>query len=355
MTVGGNSYFGGNIYVQGSATTTDSLFVGGYASSTLGLLTQGSGHYGGTLTVDGSVGIGTTTPQSNLSISGTTGIRLDYPSSDIPGYLNVSDLGGLFYSSNVNPSDAVASTTKPQWRYFFSQRDDAFGIQRSPAGTTWPPADLFRISSTGNVGIGITSPTSTLDILGTLNVSSNATTSGRLVVGSANPTNNYGNLWVGAGTGAAYFNGGVTTTDSFYSLGFASTTLGLFTQGNLGVGGTLRVDGNATTSSRLVVGSTNPTNNFGKLWVGGDIYSSGSASTTGSLYVGGQVGIGSATNIVGKLTVNSLAADGAGAYSNGLPQLIIFYCRLAAAMSVLGRRVRNRHYILRVDQLELEV
>ena len=55
----------GDLYVQdgveidgglwaSSATTTDSLFIGGYASSTSGLFTQGSGWFGGDLTVGGN-------------------------------------------------------------------------------------------------------------------------------------------------------------------------------------------------------------------------------------------------------------------------------------------------------------
>jgi len=120
-------------------------------------------------------------------------------------------------------------------------------------------------------------------------------------------------------TGTSTFSGGVTTTDSIYAGGYASTTGGLYTQGSghyggnltvVGSGlftGNLNVGGNATTSGRTVLGTTNPTNNFGKLWVGGDIYNSGSASTTGSLYVGGQVGIGTVTPAY-KLAVNSTDA-----------------------------------------------
>ena len=48
-----------------NVSTTDTLYVGGTASSTGGLFTQGNLHIGGTSTFDGNVGIGTSTPANN--------------------------------------------------------------------------------------------------------------------------------------------------------------------------------------------------------------------------------------------------------------------------------------------------
>jgi len=52
--------------------------------------------------------------------------------------------------------------------------------------------------------------------------------------------------------------------------------------------GNLTIDGNATTTGKLVLGTTNPTTNA-MFWLGGDSYTSGNATTTGSLRVGNQV------------------------------------------------------------------
>lgn len=42
----------------------------------------------------------------------------------------------------------------------------------------------------------------------------------------------------------------------------------------------------ATSSDRLVLGTTNPTNDLGLLWIGGDSYTSGNTTTTGNLWIG---------------------------------------------------------------------
>ena len=217
------------------------------------------------------------------------------------------------------------------------------------ASSTIPVFDKNLILNLFSGGVSSTWATST-----NLYVGANATTTNRLVVGSTNPTNNWGGLWVG---GNSWFNGSATTTgvltvneyatttggfftqssgwfgqsatsskslyvgsqlnvattspwagyefaltgnqvltgnlfglgfgqfnnvsttDTLYAGGYASTTGGLFTQSNL------RVGGNATTTNRLVVGSVNPTNNYGSLWVGGNAWFNGVATTTKSFWI----------------------------------------------------------------------
>ena len=135
---------------------------------------------------------------------------------------------------------------------------------------------------------------------GDLTVDKNATTSNWLnigttdVVGLLGSTIGAGDLFIGRNattTGNLTVSGttnlaSASTTGSLYVGAYASSTLGLFTQGSGHFGGDLIVDGNATTSGRLILGTTNPTNNYGKLWVGGDIYISGNATTTGNFTVG---------------------------------------------------------------------
>ncbi len=73
-----------------------------------------------------------------------------------------------------------------------------------------------------------------------------------MVVGSTNPTTD-DILWVGGNA---------------FLTGYASSTTGLYTQGDGHIGGDLTIDGSATTTSRLVIGAGNPTNDD-LLWVGG--------------------------------------------------------------------------------------
>ena len=177
-----------------SATTTDSLSVGGYASSTGGLFTQGNGHFGGNATTTGSfsanelfvggytditatstnirggmivdsttlmvnanenrVGIGTVTPHSILEVFG--------PSNQIEVNTTASDAAIQFSNNSVK-----------QWRLRNDNLDTTGGggsanslILTDSANAvvmTWQPTTL-------NVGIGLTNPADKLDVNGNIRV-----------------------------------------------------------------------------------------------------------------------------------------------------------------------------------------
>jgi hypothetical protein len=211
--------------------------------------------------------------------------------------------------------------------------------------------NVILANTVGKVGIGLFTPTSTLSINNSLavwggtsdvfsvNALGNATTSGRLVVGSTNPTTN-DNLYV---NGTAYLTGNATTTGHlaatggnsdqwntayswgnhatagyFLSANFASswasaynatTTLNGFTpanylltsnfgtQFNSALNSTTTLDlttlqvnnltATAATSTRLVVGSGNPTADY-PLWVNGTI-----GATNGVVISGGSLQLNS--------------------------------------------------------------
>ncbi|KKM72890.1 hypothetical protein LCGC14_1415970, partial [marine sediment metagenome] len=100
-----------------SATTTDSFEAGGYASSTLGLFTQGSGHIGGTLTIDtalavtsGGLGVATLADGGILLGSGTgavtvlprggNGVILIGEDGSDPSMANITETGDAIVISN---------------------------------------------------------------------------------------------------------------------------------------------------------------------------------------------------------------------------------------------------------------
>ena len=67
-----NLWVSGNIYNEGSATTTGILTVSQYATTTGGLFTQGSGHFGGGLTVDANSAFGSASDANiNLLVTST--------------------------------------------------------------------------------------------------------------------------------------------------------------------------------------------------------------------------------------------------------------------------------------------
>jgi hypothetical protein len=145
------------------------------------------------------------------------------------------------------------------------------------------------IDNQGYVGINNSLPVYLLDVNGNVNFNGNATTTGYLVIGATNPTNDIlaGDLLIGsnATTSGSHYIGGdfsvlgnasttgwlnidqylivdqygqfnnVTTTDTLAAGGYATTTGGFYTQGDIHGGGNLTVDGNATTTGSFTVGT----------------------------------------------------------------------------------------------------
>ncbi|RYZ94468.1 MAG: hypothetical protein EOP11_26320, partial [Proteobacteria bacterium] len=121
---------------------------------------------GGINYASGNVGIGTTAPTSPLSIIKSTGtptfndaLLIDNPANSGP-YTGSSILmnaiatkGVRLYTSITNAAVGAEATD--------------FVIQNYSLGT-W--VDRFKISSVGNIGVGTTSPTTKLDVIGTLKI-----------------------------------------------------------------------------------------------------------------------------------------------------------------------------------------
>ncbi len=186
------------------------------------------------------VGIGTSTPQANLDVSG-----------------NASVSGNLTF----NTTSAGISVLN----------GGVFNFQTAPSGQGDAGlASVFYISNTGNVGIGSTSPTSALYI-------STATSTSVPAIDVRTPTNAGGDTsyiqfdtraqaGYDGSAGAAYLQGGSTKNLELQTNG-SNTRLYITSNGNIGIGTTSSL-GNA----QLVVNQTNSSGN-------GDIIS---ASASGS-------------------------------------------------------------------------
>ncbi len=282
-----------------NVTTTDSLFVGGYASSTGGLFTQGDLHIGGNATFDGSLtAIGTNItgiPAANI-LAGTfgTGSYTFDTNLDIGGYASSTTALNTQGDLHVGGNSIVEGTATTTGIHVFgaggagdSQIDfidngvvaftlgndddvNLFKIAQDTFGTN----DLFTLDNAGNatttrnIGVGgYASTTGGLFTQGDLHVGGNSTFDGSLTAVGTNIT-----VIPAANILAGTFGTGSYTFDTNLTIGgFASSTTALNTQGSLHVGGVSTFDGNLTSLG------------FGQF---------NNVSTTDSLFVGGKVGIG---------------------------------------------------------------
>ena len=145
------------------------LFGGSYLSNTyppVGIWSGGAERI--RITTDGFVGIGTTSPQAVLNTSVTAGsantestlLRL----TKADGYTADGQGGGSIVWSNASNNAEFAKirltgtgTTKNSFDFILAN------------GSTNPTTVAMRITHDGNVGIGTTSPTHKLDVIGALN------------------------------------------------------------------------------------------------------------------------------------------------------------------------------------------
>jgi hypothetical protein len=162
-------------------------------------------------TLTGNVGIGTTNPLSTVDISGTTGLILRNTADktavdDRVGYIefyNGSTVNGNMSSAIEACVNVGGANNNTDLRFKTSLDYNNSLVER------------MRIDRAGNVGIGTTNPGYTLDVAGSINLTSNIVMSGEVFVKAHDATKNY----VAVGRGAGQSNQGTQAVAVGYLAG----------------------------------------------------------------------------------------------------------------------------------------
>jgi len=217
------------------------------------------------------LGIGTTSPVNALDIAGSnTGqyIRADV-SSNFDG--DATNKHTVLYISSSNTPDSIAAlslqarNTSNVWRNASMALDNSALTFLIPTATNTAPTtsdERLRITASGNVGIGTSSPDNKLDLLHSANALDGITIRSNNSGSSAGAQmilNGYGNSWgIACGSTAKNSN---SLTFSIDALGSNTERMRIDSSGNVGIG-TDDPSNLSGATNLLIVKRTDTSNNY---------------------------------------------------------------------------------------------
>jgi hypothetical protein len=331
LTIGAS---GDSVNIASGATITDFTSTGIDDNATSTAITINSSE---------NVGIGETSPGTLLDIKGVAGAnnRITFNTTDAG--INGNVLGGFVAE---NQTDSVGQITVRRE----SAVDDGYIVFETQA-TGGVLAERMRIDSSGNVGIGTSSPSVTLDVTGTNNSLIKSKTTTSTGIGGFEAHNNTGTSYLkvfqlGSAYGGTTF-GGVTGNDQAVIEAQEVSSLAFTTQGGtpdiifapartarmtIKNGGNVGI-GTTTPSAKLSVSGTN-SDTYGQLNVvstgagadaqisfstplnGRGMYVDDSATNAFKIYAGAGKGAGGEFVIdnSGNVTINGSLSKSSGSF-----------------------------------------
>jgi len=305
-------------YADPTPSNGASIAVSYLGSGSYGPLTFGTGGSERMrITSSGNIGIGTTSPVTRLNLAGSSTQYITLTNGGADGVPNAVQGGiiGQARLSNNNLAQMASILFRNQNSAAWYLGEITFNTNGTDGtNPSVSPTERMRINSDGLVGIGTTSPSANLEVVGGSNT---ATSFGSFIVRNSS---NAGMSFGASSTSYAWIQGNI------YGTGIAPIVL-QSNGGNVGIGitnpnvpldvqGNIRIRG-ASSSSYLLFNTDGSTNNYGGIEVNNDISNGTSMRfynlTSGSLTEKMRVTSG------GDLLVNATATtQGAKFYVNGI-------------------------------------
>ena len=307
-----------NAFVQNGNSFGTTALLGTNDNQSLALETNGATKM--FISSSGNVGINTIIPDTKLHIEDVTKVLTNNVSEVAQGTLSLvstdaqaADKGAslVFGGNYINSSSTKIAYAAITGRKSNSSSTNADGYLSFYTWQSTGLAEAMRITTSGNVGVGTTTPL--LPLAGRGNLTINGSSQSILTLG-------VGDVW----KGYLYSDGTNTDLTASGSLTFGTSggveRMRINTSGNVGIATTtpnakLDVNGNVIITGSLVITGSNTL--IGNKIVTGSVFILGNKTITGSVFISGSKTVIGANTTTGSLSVSGSITSTSGFIKSG--------------------------------------